>query len=45
MKRRPHDDRSAGLNLRDPVDLLILIVAIVLGAISVVIILGIKLGL
>jgi hypothetical protein len=38
-------DRAARLNLRDPRDLLIVIVAIALGAVSVAILLGIELGL
>jgi hypothetical protein len=43
--RPPGEARATRLNLRDPRDLLIVIVAIALGAISVAIMLGIKLGL
>jgi hypothetical protein len=43
--RRPNDDHATPLNLRNPRDLLIVIAAIALGAISVAILLGIKLGL
>jgi hypothetical protein len=45
MRRRARDHRRGGLQLRDPVDLAILIVAIMVGAVSVVILVGIKLGL
>jgi hypothetical protein len=43
--RPPADDRATRLNLREPRDLLIVIAAIALGAISFATLLGIKLGL
>jgi hypothetical protein len=41
----PEDDHANRFDLREPRDLLILVAAIALGGISVVILLGIKLGL